>query len=131
MPRTTQDELIRIDPEEVFKMNPAIRWVGLTSEFGAPIFTKMREGVISLTPEELDRTQLAHTPYLMMSIPQELEPWYGKVKGVVTYHDKLANLFVQLRDRTFLVLAFEGSTPSDTIRSVNNAILSKWGRQAD
>jgi hypothetical protein len=45
-------------PDEVFAIHPGIRWAGLATAKGQVIFSEMRPGVKSLTPEEDDRVLL-------------------------------------------------------------------------
>ena len=126
MPRSASHEVIRLSPDQIFEMDPGIRFVALTTEFGQPIFSRMREGLQSISPEEADEAHLEMAPHLMTSIPQKMEPWYGRVRGVVIYHDRLIDLVMQLKDK-FLVLAFEPHTSADTIRKCADEINSQWG----
>jgi len=45
-------------PEDVFSVNPNIRWAGMATKKGQVIFSQMRPGIQTLTPEEDDRLLL-------------------------------------------------------------------------
>ena len=56
--------------DEIFLIHPKIRWAGLTTNKGQIIFSKMRPGVESYTPEEDDRFLMEFGALIMNGITQ-------------------------------------------------------------
>jgi hypothetical protein len=50
--------ILKMNPEDVFVISPNVRWAELATSKGKILFSQMRRGVKSLTPEEDDRTML-------------------------------------------------------------------------
>jgi hypothetical protein len=125
MTTTPPNSLLQITPEEIFKMHPRIRMVELASEFGQPIFQKMRDGLQSISPDELDDEFLRIGPHVITGFCRKYEPWYGSLSGLVVYHDKITILIAQLSDN-FLVVSFDPDTPAQAIKEIASEIHSKW-----
>jgi hypothetical protein len=111
----------------IFDIHPQIRCVELASSFGEPIFQQMRNGVRSLSPDEMDDEFLEIGPHVITDFCKKYEPWYGALNGIVLYHEKINILIVQIA-KQFLVISFEKDTLPETIRGVANEIQSRWGK---
>ncbi len=129
MTLTTPKDITEITPEALFRMHPKIRCVELASEFGEPIFQRMRDGARSISPDELDDQFLAIGPQVITDFCKKYEPWYGPLNGIVVYHEKISILIVRVVSK-FLVISFEPDTSAETIKEVSDDIRSKWGSQA-
>lgn len=66
-------------PEDVFRLHPKIRWVGLASEKGEVVFVRTRPGVKSLSPEKEDRSFMELSPLLIVGACGRLSGWAGEV----------------------------------------------------
>lgn len=126
MTLSTSKEISEITPEAVLAMHAKIRCVELASEFGEPIFQKMRTGTQSISPDELDDQFLAIGPHVITDFCKKYEPWYGPLNGVVVYHEKVSILIVRAVSR-FLVISFDPDTSAGTIREVSDEVRLKWG----
>lgn len=130
MTLTTPKDITEITPEALFGMHPKIRCVELASEFGEPIFQRMRDGARSISPDELDDQFLAIGPQVITDFCKKYEPWYGPLNGIVVYHEKISILIVRVVSR-FLVISFEPDTSAETIKEVSDDIRSKWGSRKE
>jgi hypothetical protein len=117
-----------ITPALIFSIHPRIRCVEYASEFGEPIFQKMREGTPSISPDELDDEFLTLAPRVITDFCKKYEPWYGSLTGLVVYHDNLSILIVEVMGG-FLVVSFDRDTSPETIKRAGDEIYSKWGKR--
>ncbi len=128
MTLSTSKGVSEITPEVLFSMHPKIRCVELASEFGDPIFQRMRDGARSISPDELDDQFLAIGPHVITDFLKKYEPWYGSLTGIVVYHEKISILIVRA-GHGFLVISFEPDTAAETVKEVADEIYSRWGNR--
>jgi hypothetical protein len=75
--------MVEFSPERIFALNPKIRWVGLANDNGEVVFSKMRRGVESLSPEHEDRAFMQLGPMLLTGVSERLAPWAGGLQAVI------------------------------------------------
>ena len=75
--------------ERVFNLHPKIRWTGLASDHGDVIFSKMRLGVESVSPEVFDEAFMQLGPLLLRGVCERLGPWAGPLETVTSSYEKL------------------------------------------
>ena len=89
-----------LTPEDVFRLNPKIRWTALALESGMVVFSQMRPGIESLTPDAEDRAFMEMGPLFMTSIAQRLTPEgkAGKLECVIVCFEKDCVLMAKVQD---------------------------------
>jgi hypothetical protein len=122
--KSSVSHALRIDAELIFQMHPKIRCVTMATEFGEPVFLKMREGTVSLLPEEMKPSELETTPQLITRIFEKYEPWFGSMESLVVYYERIVLLVIKF-SKSVLILTFEQDTPPETIKEIANAIKSQ------
>ena len=75
--------------ERVFNLHPKIRWAGLATNQGDVIFSKMRPGVKSLSPEAFDEAFMQLGPLLLRGVCERLGPWTGQLETVTSSYEKV------------------------------------------
>lgn len=89
--------------EQIFNLHPKIRWAGLATEQGEVVFTKMRPGVQSLSPESVDQAFVQLGPMLISGVCERLAPWAGTLETIVSTYEKVV-LVVKKLDKRYLAL---------------------------
>jgi hypothetical protein len=111
----------QLTAEEVFRLHPKIRWVGLTTEKGDVLFSKMRPGVESFTPNEDDKFLLQFGAIMMNGITQRSGPWLGRWEHVTIAYEKTTQLVLKLGER-YLALTVDKSVPPNEIEQIAKSI---------
>jgi len=75
--------------ERVFNLHPKIRWAGLATDRGDVIFSKMRPGVGSLSPEVFDEAFMQFGPLILRGVCERLGPWAGALETVTSFYEKV------------------------------------------
>lgn len=95
-----------LTPERIFALHPKIRWAGLATDQGEVLFTKMRPGISSISPEEADRPFMQLGPMLLSGVCERLTPWAGPLEAVVGRYAKVVLIVTKL-DKRFLALTLD------------------------
>ena len=75
--------------ERVFNLHPKIRWTGLATNQGDVVFSRMRPGVKSLSPEAFDEAFMQLGPLLLRGVCERLGPWAGPLETVTSSYKKV------------------------------------------
>lgn len=108
-------------PEDIFALNPNIRWVGLATSKGKVLFSQMRRGVKSLTPEEDDRAMLELRAQFLTEMTGHVSQWAGPAKYIAICYEEFCEVIVTLKD-TYVALTLEKGTPATAFKEVAQAI---------
>jgi hypothetical protein len=105
-----------------------IRWAALSSESNQVIFSQMREGVESYTPNSDDRTFMEMGPLFMTSIAQRLTPEgrAGKLECVIVCFEKDCVLMTQVEEG-YLAISVDKDQGLTVFKEVL-PMISKLGR---
>lgn len=95
-----------LKPEVIFAINDRIRWAGLATSRGKVIFSKMREGLKSLTPNSDDLLLLELRSQYITEMTQQVSRWAGPASYVAVCFEKFTELTVILKDK-YVVLTIE------------------------
>jgi len=98
--------LPELKPEEVFATHPGIRWVGLATNRGKVIFSKMRDGVKSITPDSDDLLLLELRSQYITEMTQQVAHWAGPADYVAISYERFTELTIILKDE-YVVLTVE------------------------
>lgn len=123
VPRKTDGELClnRLKPQDIFRLHPGIRWAGLTSEKGEVIFSQMRPGVDSLTPDEDDQFLLQFGALVMNGVCERSGAWLGECEYVNVTYEKLIQLIMKL-GTNYLIITVEKNTPSEELLKITKSV---------
>jgi hypothetical protein len=83
--------------ERVFNLNPKIRWAGLATDRGEVIFSKMRPGVGSFSPEVFDQAFMQLGPLILRGVCERLGPWAGPLETVTSFYEKMILIVTSIR----------------------------------
>jgi hypothetical protein len=98
--------LADLSPDRVFDIHPKIRWVGLATDAGDVVFSKMRPGVQSLSPGTFDQSFVQLGALLLAGVCERLAPWAGPLETVVSSYEKVIMLVTKLKKR-YLALTLD------------------------
>lgn len=108
-------------PEDIFAINPNIRWVGLASSKGNVLFCEMRRGVMSLTPEEDDRAMLELRARFLTEMTECVSQWAGSVNYIAIAYEKFIELIVTVNDG-YAALTLEKDTAPAVFKEIARTI---------
>jgi hypothetical protein len=108
-------------PEDVFAINPNVRWVGLATSKGKVLFSQMRRGVKSLTPEEDDRALLELRAQFLTEMCEPVTRWAGPVNYIAVSYEQFIELIVSLKDK-YVALTLEKGTPAEAFNEIAKCI---------
>lgn len=108
-------------PEEIFAVDPRIRWIGLATSKGKAIFCQMKKDVKSLTPEEDDRAMLELRTQFLTEMCGPVTVWAGPVNYIALSYEKFTELVVTLKDK-YVALTLERETPPDMFKRIAESI---------
>lgn len=91
--------------ERIFNLDPAVRYVGIVDLDYHVILSKMRPGLSSLTPTEMDWNFLSIVPKLMVDGAQKLENNCGPLR------------IINIRYRKVMVTVYRGTA---------NIVMLSW-----
>jgi len=95
-----------VSPEEVFAVNENVRWVGLVSDKGEVIFSKMRAGVRSASPPEFDDEFLQLGPLTLLGVTEKYCPHLRELEAVIACYRGMMHVHARLGSQV-IVIAIE------------------------
>jgi len=111
----------RLSAEEIFAINPKIRWAGLASRRGRVIFIQMRDGLQSHTPDSHDKlTVEVRAQYIIETVEQEAV-WGGEVQHVAIVFEKFVELIIPLKS-AYAVITVEKDLQPDSYPAICRGI---------
>jgi len=111
----------KLEAEDIFAIDPGIRFVGLATRNGRVLFAKMREGTVSRTPESIDKTGLEdHGRYFIETAEQEVK-WSGRLNHIAVTYEKYVVMFIPLADK-YALISLEKSVPAKSYASISESI---------
>ena len=116
--------------EEAFKRDSRIRYVGIIDEGFHILYSKMREGIQSITTEEQERNFVQLMPPIIVDAVEKLQALFGKIDNVTVRYEKILLVFFRVSNLT-VVLSFnpDVSTPfmsslSESMRTISKLHLT-------
>lgn len=105
----------------IFKIDPRIRYVGVVDSQYRMLESKMRDGVSSLTPEEVDRNFFSIYAPILTDTLRRLETFTGPVGMVSVRCEKALILFYPWRDHV-VVLSLEPSAETPLLDKIADGL---------
>lgn len=114
-----------LKPDDVFRLHEKIRWTALSLESGMVVFSQMRPGIESLTPEDEDRAFMETGPLFMTGLALRLTPLgkAGKLECVIACFEKDWVLMAKMRDG-FLALSVDAADALLVFNEIRPRILN-------
>jgi hypothetical protein len=98
--------------ERIFAIDKEIRYVAVVDRQYNLLESKMREGVTTLTSEEIDRNFYSIVPPIITDGVSRLEPYYGSVITIGIRYEKVVAIYCPIQDYVFaLTLNPDVETP--------------------
>ena len=94
---------------EIFSIDPNIRYVGVVDKNDTVVFSKRREGVAPVSPNQADEEMVSTYPPLIMRAAERLEPILGDAHGVVIPYEKV--LLALYREHDLLIIVTLNPVP--------------------
>jgi hypothetical protein len=110
-----------VSPEDIFAIHPNIRWVGVATSTGKVLFSQMRQGVTSLTPEEDDRAMLELRAQFLTEMTEHVAQWAGAVNYIAISYEKFIELIVTLK-AGYAALTLEKDTEATAYKEIARAV---------
>lgn len=85
-----------VSAEEVFAVNSSVRWVGLVTAKGEVVLNKMRTGVESYSPHQIDEEYLRLGPLTMLGVEERYSKYLKGVQEIVVYYGVTASVYARL-----------------------------------
>ena len=119
-----KQRFLKTTPEDVFAVSPKIRWAGLATSKGKVIFSQMRRGVKSLTPEEDDRALLKLRAQFLTEMCGPVMIWAGPVSYIAICYEQFTEFIVILKDK-YVAMTLEKGTPAEAFKEIAASVQAK------
>jgi hypothetical protein len=116
--------------EDLFRLHPKIRMVGLTSDKGEVAFLEMRPGVKSLAPEEENRAFMQLNALLVLGACERLSKWGGPVSNITVGYEKVLMHLAKF-GKDILLLTVEKDEALEAIPEIVKATKSLMTKLGD
>jgi hypothetical protein len=113
--------LFELKPEDVFEINPKIRWSGIATFSGQVVFCQMRPGVMSITPQDDDKLFLELRAHYITQTSQQVTRWAGPVEYVAVSYEKFVELIMFVKDG-YAVVTLEKDVPPLAFAEITKAV---------
>jgi hypothetical protein len=109
--------------DDVFRLHPKIRWAALSTDT-AVVFSQMRKGVSSYTPNSEDKAFMEMGPLFMTGLAERLTPqgMAGKLECVIACFEKDCVLMAKVGD-AHLALSVDASNALSVFQEIMPQIL--------
>ena len=101
-------DMTGVGPEEIFAIDPHIRWAGFASNKGQVVFAQMRPAVKRLTPEADDKLLVELRALYITEMCGLVNRCSGPTDGVAVTPKKFTELIVML-ENDYAVVTLEQS----------------------
>lgn len=107
--------------QRIFKIDKSIRYVALVDSEYHLLESKMREGIATLTSEEVDRNFYSIAPPIVLDAVAKLEPYYGSFRILSIRYEKVVAVYCRSPD---YIIAFTLNPEVETpfLDKIANAI---------
>jgi hypothetical protein len=112
-----------LTPEGIFRMHSKIRWAAYSTDSGRIKFCQMRPGIVSHTPEEVDRSFMELGPAIMTGVSERLSPAgsAGRLESVIVNLEKDSILIAKVRNG-YLAISVDHADALRTFQEIAESI---------
>jgi hypothetical protein len=115
----------------MFNVDPTIRYIAIVDSEYRILASKQREGVPSLTSDEITRNFTSIVPQIIVEAVEKLSPFLGEVGGITAHYKKALVVFYTINN-LIVVISFqpEVATPffnriTDAFRKIGSQYLTE------
>jgi len=106
--------------QEMFKVDPSIRYIAIVDNEYHIVVSKQREGVPSFTSEETSRNFVSIIPQIILESVQKLSHFLGEVSGVTAHYKKALLIFPF--NNLIVVISFEAGVETPFYDRITEAV---------
>jgi hypothetical protein len=117
IPRLQQRYMLGPTPEDIFAINPKVRWVGMATSKGKVIFNQMRPGIESVTPTEDDRLLLELRAQYITETSRQSSVWAGPVEYIAISYEKFLEVTITLIGK-IVIVTLERNASLEDVRQI-------------
>jgi len=103
--------------EDIFAINPKVRWVGMATSKGKVIFSQMRLGIESVTPTEDDRLLLELRAQYTTETSRQSSVWAGPVEYIAISYEKFLEVTIALIEK-IVIVTLERNASLEDVRQI-------------
>jgi hypothetical protein len=107
--------------EEAFRKDNRIRFVGIVDNEFHVLFSKMREGVQSLTTDEQERNFIQLMPPIIVDAVEKMQPLLGKFDNVTVRYEKVLLVFFRMKN-VVVTLSFDPNVSRPFMSSLSESM---------
>lgn len=107
--------------EEAFRKDNRIRYVGIVDNEFHILFSKMRQGVQSLTTEEQERNFVQLMPPIIVDAVEKMQPLLGKFDTVTVRYEQVLLVFFRMQNLV-VTLSFDPNVTTPFISSLSESM---------
>jgi hypothetical protein len=107
--------------EEAFRKDNRIRYVGIVDNEFHILFSKMREGVQSLTTEEQEQNFIQLMPPIIVDAVEKMSPLLGKFDNVTVRYEKVVLVFFRMKN-VVVTLSFDPNVMRPFMSSLSESM---------
>jgi hypothetical protein len=102
-----RDQPSVVSAEEVFAIDEHVRWVGLISARGDVIFSEMRAGIKSVSPQKFDEDYLTLAPLTLLGVAERFSPHLREPEAIVAWYGQIGLIHSRLGPQ-IIVISIDG-----------------------
>jgi hypothetical protein len=107
--------------EEAFKRDSKIRFVGVVDNEFHILFSKMREGVVSVTTEEEEHNFIQLMPPILVDGAEKMQHVLGRVESITIRYEKVLLVFFRI-GAVVVVLSYNPDITTPFVSAVSDLI---------
>jgi hypothetical protein len=89
--------------KELFELDTTIRYIAVVDDEYRILVSDQREGVRSLTPDEMERNFFSIFPRIVVDTVEKLAPFLGPMNGMTVHYEKALLVFYHFKDLTVAI----------------------------
>ena len=117
--------------QAMFNVDPTIRYIAIVGSEYRILASEQREGVPSLTSDEITRNFVSIVPQIIVEAVEKLSPFLGEVGGITAHYQKALVVFYTINN-LIVIISFqpEVATPffsriTDAFRKIGSQYLAE------
>ena len=116
--------------EEAFKRDSRIRYVGVVDAEFNILYSKMREGVVSLSTEEEEHDFIQLMPPILVDAAEKMEPVLGRVESVTIRYEKVLLVFFRMGE-VVITLSFNPTVATPFVSALSDVMQELGSKYLD
>jgi hypothetical protein len=107
--------------EEMFKVDPSIRYIAIVDKEYYVLVSTQREGVPSFATDETVRNFVSIIPQIIIDSVRKLSQFLGEVSGVTAHYQKALVIFYPF-DKVIVVISFQAGVETPFYDRIAEAV---------